>query len=584
MRNPEAPQLVDVYRRVVPEEARRAIAQRVGSDLRQQIKMRLAVVAEARDRMRSARLARQHGPYLSGPTRTIVTSGGTARIAEVQEGVTPLTARRANLERVLGALRERGIDHFCVRGRSQTSSAVAVDAADREAVLAALRVLGHMHPAYLAAPRPGRPLQRLELPGHDHETWERVAAADVLRIAWYRTDPSRRLVLGIDYGCDVEFWSREDEDLVSPRRGVVTERVPAHGESVQVPEGRFTDLAPAYEEAGTVRVPSRREFDLRTTSSPDFPVDVVYTWVDGSDPQWLRRRAAYSGAGYHEEAANAARYLSRDELRYSLRSLHLYAPWVRNVYLVTDDQRPSWLDTAHPRIRVVSHKEIFTDPDSLPTYNSHAIESQLHHIPGLSEHFLYFNDDVLLGREVVPGDFFFTNGVSRFFPSPALVPLGEVTQEDPPVAAAGKNNRRLVAERFGAVIVQKMKHMPHALRRSVLSEIEAAYPEQYRATAASRFRSTSDLSVASSLHHYYAFHTGRAVPSRELDYTYCDLAQPGAERRLGTLLAKRDRHVFCVNDTTSTEADLEAQHTLLATFLEEYYPVPSPFERKDASS
>ncbi|MFD0331960.1 hypothetical protein ACFQZC_36840 [Streptacidiphilus monticola] len=89
-------------------------------------------------------------------------------------------------------------------------------------------------------------------------------------------------------------------------------------------------------------------------------------------------------------------------MRYSLRSIHQYAPWVRRIHLVTAGQRPVWLNTDHPDIRVVDHREIFSDPDALPTFNSHAIESQLHHIDGLAEHFLYLNDDVLFGRLVSP--------------------------------------------------------------------------------------------------------------------------------------------------------------------------------------
>lgn len=303
----------------------------------------------------------------------------------------------------------------------------------------------------------------------------------------------------------------------------------------------------------------------------------MYTWVDGHDPEWARRRATCAGQAYHEEADNAARYLNRDELRYSLRSLDQYAPWVRTVYLVTDGQVPSWLNAGMPGIRVVSHKEIFDDPSLLPTFNSHAIESQLHHIDGLSEHFLYFNDDVFLGRPVVPQDFFLANGLTRFFPSPVLIPPGEPTESDVPVAAAGKNSRALVEATFGTVISQKMKHTPHALRRSVLYELETRFPAEHHATAGHRFRSLDDVSFVSSLHHYYAFHTARAVPA-QVRYAYLDVSHPALATRLETLLARRDKQVFCLNDTVSGDQELDTQQTLLTTFLETYFPVPGPYE------
>ncbi|WP_225844620.1 stealth family protein [Streptomyces sp. HPF1205] len=583
MRNPEAPRLLGVYRRAVPEGARRAIASRVDADLRKQVKLRIAGATAAAERVRAARVGRRHQTLLEGGNRTVVTVGAEAKIALVMPGATPLAARRANLDAVLRCLDGAGLDHFCVRGRSDTAAAVAVHAADRAAVLAALAELCAAEPGYVTVVDGNKPVPEASVPGYEPVVWRRLAKTDVIRLTWYRTDETGQLALGTRYGCDVEFWKTEDGLLEAPRPGRLAAAVPADSRTVDAPEEFFTDLAPRVDNDPTGTAPrfevrTREHFAIRATEEVPFPIDVVYTWVDGSDPAWLRRRAEFSGESYHAEAANAARYLSRDELRYSLRSLHMYAPWVRTVYLVTDDQKPEWLDPTVPGIRVVSHKEIFASGSSLPTFNSHAIESQLHRIDGLSEHFLYFNDDVLLGNEVTPQDFFLANGLTKFFPSPALVPLGEKTTDDPPVAAAGKNNRRLIEERYGTVLVQKMKHMPHALRRSVLAEIETEWPDEWRATAASRFRSVTDISIASSLHHYYAFHTRRAIPS-DLPYMYFDLAHPWTDARLGRLLANRDKTVFCVNDTTSTGHDVQGQKDLITPFLEAYFPVPSPFEK-----
>ncbi|MEU5090276.1 stealth family protein [Streptomyces sp. NPDC021356] len=605
MRNPEASRLVGVYRRAVPVGARRVIAEHVGTDFREQLKSGIAAAAEMRNQVKRGRVVRRHRALLARHDRTVVSVDGTPRIAHVVPDITPLQARRANLDEVAAALRGAGVDYFCVRSASETSAAVAVRREDRERVLTALRQACRIRPGYVVPVRGRQPQEESVLPGYGAGPWKRVSGADVFRCTWYLTDQTGRLVLGLRYGCDIEFWRQEGDELLSPRRNVVAEAVPADEAPVQADESLFTELAPLpaehelpaerertereqseqghpeleHPEQGRVHVPTRPAFAAAAVGRRTFPVDVVYTWVDGADPDWVRQRAAFSDRPYHEEAANAARYLSRDELRYSLRSLHLYAPWVRNIYLVTADQTPEWLDTDHPRIKVVSHKQIFKDPDALPTFNSHAIESQLHHIEGLSEHFLYFNDDVMLGQEVLPQHFFLPNGLGKFYLSPALVPFGEPSPEDPPVAAAGKNNRRLIAERFGDNIFRKMKHVPHALHRSVLDEIEREFPEEHRRTAASRFRSAEDISVASSLHHYYAFHTQRSFSGEGLVYRYCDVGKPGVERLLGRLLAQRDAHVFCLNDTTSTEAELGRQQALMTRFLDEYFPYPSPYER-----
>ena len=178
------------------------------------------------------------------------------------------------------------------------------------------------------------------------------------------------------------------------------------------------------------------------------PIDAVYTWVDGDDPTWRSRKEAASGAAaleVHHTSHGESRFTSRDELRYSLRSLECFAPWIRHIYLVTDGQCPEWLNTDHPRISVVDHRDIFTDPSVLPVFNSHAIESQLHHIEGLSEHYLYLNDDVMFGRPVKPSTFFEGNGASRFFLSRATLDVAPASARDLPVLSAAKRNAGTLA-------------------------------------------------------------------------------------------------------------------------------------------
>lgn len=152
------------------------------------------------------------------------------------------------------------------------------------------------------------------------------------------------------------------------------------------------------------------------------PIDVVFTWVNGSDPVWLAKKEAYrqlllpSDARLNtsiSEAAGSNRYRDNDELRYSLRSIEKYAPWVRHIYLVTDNQIPNWLNVAHPRLTVISHADIFPNKSHLPVFSSPAIESHLHRIRDLSRLFLYFNDDVLLGSPTLPEDFISVRGVQK---------------------------------------------------------------------------------------------------------------------------------------------------------------------------
>ncbi|MFI0508990.1 stealth family protein [Streptomyces sp. WSLK1-5] len=577
-RDLEGSWLLRLYRRRVPGRVRRAVASRTSVAARARMKQYVAVAPSARHivgKARAVRLVHAKPCLCAGSDRAVRLVRDVPKIVLVRPDVSPLQARNDNAAAVRRALDEAGIDYFCVRGRSHTSATVAVAADERPQVLCALARACRSRPGYVCSLDRRWHEQRTTRPGFGGTAWRWLASADVIRVTWYYGDPAGRLTLGPKYGCDVEFWTGEEDTLVAPRPNRTAEQVPRTDTAVRASDSLFTWLAPAESPLPAVR--TRREFARPGPDDIRFPVDVVYTWVDGSDPEWLRRRTACAGPGYHAEAANAARYLNRDELRYSLRSLSQYAPWVRTVFLVTDEQTPSWLDVTAPGLRIVGHKEMFSDPGLLPTFNSHAIESQLHHIDGLSEHFLYFNDDVFLGRPTTPQDFFLANGLTKFFPSTVLIPPGPPSEDDVPVAAAGKNNRALIEAEFGTVISQKMKHTPHALRREVLYEIEERFPDLHRATAGHRLRSRDDLSIVSSLHHYYAFHTARAVPGH-LRYAYLDLSHPALAARLGTLLARRDRHVFCLNDTVSGEQDLAAQQPLVTSFLERYFPVPSSYE------
>jgi len=117
----------------------------------------------------------------------------------------------------------------------------------------------------------------------------------------------------------------------------------------------------------------------------------------------------------HSEDISTSRFEDNDELRYSLRSVEKHAPWVRHIFIVTNGQIPSWLNLDDERVTIVSHSDIFVNRSHLPTFSSPAIESHLHRIPGLSEWFIYMNDDVFFGRDVWPDDFVTASGAQKVY-------------------------------------------------------------------------------------------------------------------------------------------------------------------------
>ncbi|WP_460497803.1 stealth family protein [Glycomyces tarimensis] len=490
---------------------------------------------------------------------------------------TPLEVWQRNLEIVSALLTAAGVDFFAVPGFSLTRPVLGVADIDRQRVCTALAMLCDTTGGRLYAPEPSFLESESDL---DKPVWPRstdMSDVPMLRADWLWTEPTRNLVFGAEYGCDVEFWTDTgDGHLIAPRHNRISPVIRRDGAAVAAPGRLFTPLA-SGPRTMLPNVLTRAEFARPGPDHVAFPIDVVFTWVDGADHAWLRRRAEAEQSPYHAESCNDSRFIDREELRYSLRSIHLNAPWIRNVYLVTDAQRPHWLDAEAPGITVVDHAELFDDPDCLPTFNSHAIETQLHRIEGLSEHFLYFNDDMFLGRPVGPQSFFEPNGLSRFFPAETFIGLDPVSMADTPPNAAFKNDRALVEHAFGRTISRMMKHVPYPLQRSVLAEVEKEFNDAHTQTANSAFRNVTDISVV-TLQHYYAFLTGRAVAGKARD-TYLELGRPDLGERLAELLERRDRETFCINDAGLSPDLAEERSAMMRSFLEAYFPVPSPYER-----
>lgn len=133
-------------------------------------------------------------------------------------------------------------------------------------------------------------------------------------------------------------------------------------------------------------------------------IDLVYMWVNGNDPAWQAKRNATIGVTDTSNNNCKGRYADNDELKYSLRSIEKYAPWIHKIFIVTDSQVPVWLDTSNPKIQIVDHSEILP-PEARPCFNSTVIEHHLYKIPGLAERFLLANDDTLLNKPVSPSTF-----------------------------------------------------------------------------------------------------------------------------------------------------------------------------------
>lgn len=333
-----------------------------------------------------------------------------------------------------------------------------------------------------------------------------------------------------------------------------------------------------------------------TLPVPGEPIDAVYTWVDGSDPAFrasFRRHSSSrpegdASSGRGDNSTRRDRFRDNGELRHSLRSLAAQAPWVRRVHLLTNGQVPRWLDRSDPRIHLVRHDEVFEDPGVLPTFNSHAIEVNLHRIPGLARRFLYFNDDFFLGRPVRETDFFLPGGGQRLLLQSfrLTAALSQGSARDRSLAHTVEILDRL----WGPPSLPRLlpAHAPRVYDRDRIRELEALLPGEFRETAAHRFRSGNDLAL-DALYAHSAWEdpsvAGRnervVLPDPRWAYRFVMLEnRPWTILRAFAGIRLRRPTFFGINDDLG---DVSALHPLLLAlraFLFLQHPRRGPFERR----
>jgi hypothetical protein len=153
-----------------------------------------------------------------------------------------------------------------------------------------------------------------------------------------------------------------------------------------------------------------------TSDINEHAIDAVIAWVDGNDPQLIEKRHRYltgSTSGAHP-GAHPTRFASINEIRYCVLAILRFAPFIRNIFIVTDGQDPNLYDDIKKyfpekvnSLRIVDHTEIFAGYEKhLPTFNSISIAHMVWRIKGLSRNFVYFNDDTFLVKKLKPEDWF----------------------------------------------------------------------------------------------------------------------------------------------------------------------------------
>lgn len=317
--------------------------------------------------------------------------------------------------------------------------------------------------------------------------------------------------------------------------------------------------------------------------SQGLAIDLVYLWVDGEDPKWQEKKREFTGVlSDNSETNNKGRYMNNDELRYSLRSAEKHASWIRRIFIVTDNQQPEWLDTGHPRIQIVDHKDIMP-AEILPSFNSTVIEYFLHRISGLSEQFLFANDDMFFNADLHP-DFFFANDgypivrlkrkpFGKWHPSLDAFLRGLVGRTPGQYARKLASSASLVARMFGKYYAGVPHHNIDAfLKSDYRNAVETVFAEQVEQSQSHHVRTAGDIHrsafsyYALAIGHAHLKYVGRREASRILVHKHDFKAY----------LNRYQPQLFCLNDSQHVTDGHRAQ---VRPFLEEVFPAKSEFEK-----
>lgn len=315
-------------------------------------------------------------------------------------------------------------------------------------------------------------------------------------------------------------------------------------------------------------------------------IDLVYLWCDSNDTAFMEKKNYWlkKEGKLNIQSSTDARWRDNDELKYSLRSVEKFIPWINHIFIVTDNQTPSWLNTKHPKLTIVDHKDIIPE-QYLPTFNSSMIEAYLPYIKGLSEYFLYANDDMFFNDYLEPSYFFTNDG------KPVVnVKNSKFKDKKSLYVRRIKEQNEIVNKKFNTDYSLDDSHNIIAYRKSFLLDNinDDLIKKRVKELFTHRFRKENDLQRfihvlldnvkkrnVLRIHHKYRKDVcilkqifNRIFHIYDYEFMYIS-AHP-------ELLLKYNPKLFCINDT-EVLTDKKRENNKI--FLERYFNVKSDFEK-----
>lgn len=328
-------------------------------------------------------------------------------------------------------------------------------------------------------------------------------------------------------------------------------------------------------------------------------IDFVIPWVDGNDEYWKKEKDQYQPQEKTDDGVS--RYRDWDNLKYWFRAVEKYAPWVHKVYFVTWGHVPEWLNVNHPKLVIVKHED-YIPKKYLPTFSSHPIELNFHRIEGLSEQFVYFNDDMFLTRPVSPEDFF-VKGLPRDCCIESAVMQDNY---DDPFAHILLNTCSIINMHFDKHVVVKKQwkkwfspvygismlrnflmypyhqfssfkffHIPSAFLKSSFQAVWDMEPDILDFVCQNKFRSTFDVNQYAMK--YYQYVTGNFIPQSPKVGRFFIPGRDKDQKLMNAICCQKYK-MICINDDGREEDFEEIKRKVIESF-EVILPGKSNFER-----
>lgn len=340
-------------------------------------------------------------------------------------------------------------------------------------------------------------------------------------------------------------------------------------------------------------------------------IDFVIPWVDPNDPKWQKDKNNYSKT-YTGDKSNKL-FNDLDTLKFVLRSIEKNCSWYNKIFLITYGHIPNWLNIKHPNLEIVTHKELYFNIDHLPTFNSQSIEMNLANLKGLSEHFIYMNDDFIIMNKINKSRFFINSKPVDFL-SHGWVKRGSLFQKlrGRDVWVNSLNNcLSLINKKFTTnqllntslyhssyriqdkisnfllkhiyrnILWLEHWHHPQPYLLSNIKKVHAEFSKEMDISSSNKFRSNNDL--LQYIYRYWNLASNNFIPFKHND-GYVLMIQDLNALEEGLLHIQKNKHLnfVCFNDQLK---DLTSEHEFnlikqeLITFLGSKLFRKSSFER-----